>query len=460
MPVVGIDWPRIKQKLGGGTFIYALTDRQASMLLTLSEQLTWPKTFRTADYDWSDKDELDHEIADLQTQLTMPVSLVDLIQYIDEIEDLLRALQSVNNCCTETDWTGGDGYNEPIDENSPNGVPQHLIDSGFAADDDDWDGFMDFQCQVANVIVNNAQSKVVQMEDIFDNAGLVLIGVAALVGLVSIVFSAGTSLLFAGVLASAGAATRLWTALQEGGIDAVPSPEEIELSREALVCAWMEPSNDGVDDRILAYHDAIDAEFNAAEALILKALQPAEWLKALYTGNYTKDEVTTNLAQKMVDQGIGPGTYTCDNCPGQFSCADSVLEDCSFESAGLTNGWLKSPDAYMPTWSTDAVHGTYSVQQGGGSGWPTRYMYQRFTAEGGAYECTFWAKRVAATYATTIEIRRVSNSALIATLVPGQDPNWHERYYTAINLSAGVEYEVRIGNGSYHLIDNLRLYLP
>ena len=312
MPILSISWPDVKAKFDGSTKILALTDRQISLLSTLAEQLTWEKTFRTPDYDWSDKDELDQEVQDLIRWLTMPVDLQEIVGYVDEIEDLLRALQNVSSCCNPEDWTDGDQYTEPIDEDSTNGVPQHFVDAGWATDTNDWDGFQDFQCQVANVLVNDLKAKVTQLEDVFDTAGALIIGLGAIAALIGMIFGSGVTLLVGGILASVGATSRLWERLQSGGADAVPSEEEIELSRDDLVCAWVDDNNDGVDDRIDAWHVAIDDAFNLVESEILKALQPKSILKAMYTGKWSDDVVTKDIAQKMVDAGIEPGTYTCD----------------------------------------------------------------------------------------------------------------------------------------------------
>ena len=314
MPILSISWPTLKSKFDGRTKILALTDRQISMLSTLAEQLTWQKTFRTEDYDWADKDELDAEVQDLIRWLTMGVDLADIIQYVDEIEDLLRLLQSPPGCCQDVDWTEGEEGTEPITENESNGIPAWFVDSGWADDDDDWDGFAEYQCHVANVIVNNLQTKVTSLEDIFDAAGVIVIGVGALIGLIGIIFGGGLSILVGGVLAGAGVAQSLYRSLVIGGPNAAPAPEEIELSRQALVCAWLDSANDGVDDRITALHDTIDDEFNVIEAEILKLLVHRSWLKAFYTGQYDDGTTTTSIAQAMIDQGIEPGTYECD-CP-------------------------------------------------------------------------------------------------------------------------------------------------
>lgn len=312
MPIVSIDWEKIKALYAGDTYLVALTDQHIALLSALSEQLTWEKTFRTEGYDWADKDTLDLEIADLQANLTMPVALTDIIQYIDEIEELLRLLQEQPGCCEQYDYTDGDQYGTPITEDSTNGVPQELVDSGWATDTNDWNGFYDYQCHVAHVLVNNMQSKVVSMEDFFDLAGAVIIGVGAILGLLGIVFSSGTSLLAGGILAATGTGQKIYDRLRDSGESAVPTPEEIQLSREALVCAWIDSAHDGVDDRIDGFYAAIDSEFNLIEAEILKLLMHRSILKALYSGVYKENETGPTIAQKMDDAGIGPGTYTCD----------------------------------------------------------------------------------------------------------------------------------------------------
>ncbi|MGD8327719.1 MAG: hypothetical protein PVF65_12475 [Sphingomonadales bacterium] len=349
MPVVQIDWEAIKTLFADETEIIAVTSRQRALLLSLSEQLHWEKTFRDFGYDFADKDTLDAEISDVQHNLTMPVNLTDLIGYIDEIEDLLRLLQNPSVCCEDVDWTGGDQYTEPVDEGSTNGVPQALVDAGWADDTDDWDGFEDWMCAVGNVLVNNMQSKVVLLEDVFDNAGLLIVGAGALLGLLGIIVSSGVSILVAGILTAAGSAQTLWQKLKDGGTDAVPSPEEIELSREELVCAWLDPANDGIDDRISSFHAAIDSEFSALEATILKLLMHQQMIKALYTGSYVQSTGDDSLAQKMYDAGITPSTYDCD-------CEEPGIFTFDFDSDA--EGWTGPNIAYF------AYNGTLDCLEG------------------------------------------------------------------------------------------------
>lgn len=321
MPIIGVDWQEVKSRLADTTALFALTVRQSAILLSISDQLTWEATWRNNDYDFEDWDTLQKEVADLQAQLAMPVDLSTLIGHVDEIEDLLRMLQSTNDgCCDGHDWTGGDGYTDEIIEDSSNGVPDHLVDSGWATDDDDWEGFEEYMCHVAHVLVNNMGHKVVQLLDVFDDAGTLVIGVGALAGLIALVMGSAATLLVAGILLAAGSATRLWDKLLQGGADVIPDFEEVEAARDALVCAWMDSANDGIDDRITALHDSIDTEFSVVEAEILKLLMPVEWIKAIYTGKWSDGTETIDISQRMVDAGIGPGTYECECSPdiGQY----------------------------------------------------------------------------------------------------------------------------------------------
>jgi hypothetical protein len=342
VPIVAVDWENVKSRLADDTALFALTVRQSAILLSISEQLTWEASFRTNGYDFSDWDTLQSEVADLQAQLAMPVDLSTLIQHVDEIEDLLRLLQSTGDCCEGHDWTGGEGYTVPITEGESNGVPSHLISSGWATDDDDWSGFEEYQCHVAHVLVNNMGHKVVQLLDVFDDAGTLIIGVGAIAGLIALLVGSAATVLVAGILLAAGSASKLWDQLVEGGADIIPDFEEIETARDALVCAWVDPANDGVDSRITALHAAIDTEFSIAEAEILKALMPTEWIRAIYTGQWSDGTTTLDISQRMVDAGIGPGTYTCD-------CSPQLGEYWHYTEfpGGTQDGWVKNGTPIM-----------------------------------------------------------------------------------------------------------------
>jgi hypothetical protein len=332
----------------------------------------------------------------------MPVDLQDIIEYVDEIEDLLRALQNPPTCCDSVDWTDGQGYADVIDEDSANGVPSQLVSSGWATDDNDWDGFMDFQCAVANVLVNNMQTKVVSLEDVFDYAGVIIVGLGAFVSLLGIIFSGGLSVLVGGILAGAGVATGLYRALSDGGPDAVPEATEIELSRQALVCAWLDDANDGLDDRITAFHDAIDAEFNVVEAEILKFLMHRSLITAMYTGKYSDGTTTTNIAQKMVDAGITASTYTCD-C--EFS---PPTPPASYEWIHPPAGsyfWTTNIGSHTESYNETTGELTISVTAGGGD----QLEYGHSFADIGSpaddpFEYAYWFELVSSNVPTRIDI--------------------------------------------------------
>jgi len=296
MPIIQIDWQKIKSKLGDVTALYALTHRQASLLSSLAEQLKWDKTFRVNDYDFSDRDELEADISDLELQLQMPTNLVDIIQYIDEIEDLLRALQGVTSCCDGEDITGGDQYTDPIIDGEGD-VPQNIIDAGYAEDSEDWEGFASYKCMISHLMVLQLEYRLRKLATLADESGDILGGAAAIISVVvtifSIVITGVLTPIALGILASTGTAAILWKAITDAtNLDDLA--DEVDENHDDLACSIY--FSDGSEDAIASLKSKIDDLFTGSSAIILKNLNIDATLKALYSGGYGDQDIADIIA--------------------------------------------------------------------------------------------------------------------------------------------------------------------
>ena len=267
MPIVQLDWNKIKSKLDDDTALFALTLRQASMLLGLSEQLTWQKTFRLDNYDWADKDDLDADVADLQRNLAMPTNLVDIIQYIDEIEDLLRALQFTAGCCNDYDVTDGDEYTDDV-EDGVGDVPANVISAGYATDVSDWAGFDDYKCVISHVTVAQMDIRLRMLAPYVDAAGAVFGGLATVVAIVTTIFTGGLTAMTLGILAASGSVALLYHSLTSGSFLEALAQNVVD-NQEELACA--------------IYHgDGPNGAFSNLTAKINELFSPAEALKTTH----------------------------------------------------------------------------------------------------------------------------------------------------------------------------------
>jgi hypothetical protein len=243
MPVVQIDWTKIKANLDDVTAIYALTHRQAALLLGLSEQLTWQKTFRLDDYDWSDKDLLDADVADLQRNLTMPTNLSDIIQYIDEIEELLRGLQEIGitgqgACC---------GNTAPISEEKtlenddyPTTPPAYWGDEP-VTDSDDWQQLV---CGAAHAYVDLLTNTSDELEHLVTAGALVVGAIAGILALLS-----GAGILLA---VGYGTAATITSGVISGAILGTfgSASDDLEAARDEIVCAITHGDEELLSDAI------------------------------------------------------------------------------------------------------------------------------------------------------------------------------------------------------------------
>jgi hypothetical protein len=309
VPILSIDWPEIKNKLAGDTCLFALTNRQSAILLSLSEQLTWSKTWRVDGYDFSDKDELDAEIADLQAQLAMPVNISTIISLIDEVEDLLRSIDAHSQCCGEVDPFFGDTYTDPVIDGEGS-VPQDIIDAGYADDANDWDGFEDYKCMISHIMIDSMELSLRQFIPLFGSSGEILGGIGSVAAVLGVILTA-TGPIAVGIIGVLGAVGGFMTALLGLGEVATEAlADSIAENHDELVCAIYQA--DGSSAAVDALKDKIDELYSDLNALLLKNMNIEASLKALYAGRYDQE----NIAQNLADSEFDTADYTC-TCTAQ-----------------------------------------------------------------------------------------------------------------------------------------------
>ena len=329
MPIIQIDWERIKGKLDDVTAFYALTHRQASLLSSLAEQLTWKKTFQVNDYDWSDKDTLDAEIADLESNLQMPVNISDIIGYIDEIEDLLRALEQHAGCCDAGDISDGANFTDPVTDGEGD-VPQNIIDAGYAEDAEDWEGFADYKCMVAHVSVDQLEARTCEIATHMDQDSTtyaIIGGIAVLTGIITHIFTAGLSTLTIAILTALGATSLLYKYLLDFEL-MEDLADDVATNHDELACAFY--NSDGVDQAISNLKAKISELFSGPQALVLLNLNITPTVKALYAGRYDQADIAAQLAAAGYD--TADFDCTCDEV-GEYTLVYDFAES-SFNWAG------------------------------------------------------------------------------------------------------------------------------
>lgn len=311
MPIVQIDWTEIKSRLADDTALYALTLRQSALLLALSEQLHWDKTFRAFNYDFADYDTLQGDISDLEANLMSPVDISQLFGYIDDIENLLSDIKGLSGCCPGTyDITAGEQYTDTVEDGVGN-VPQNIVDAGYASSTSDWTGFNNYKCMIANVMVEHMVVVLNQLDDAVDVSGNIIGGIATVIGLISAIFTSGLSLLAAGILSSAGIAAALYDDVSDfGTLGALAT--KVSNNKTKLVCAMMDA--DGNEEALEFLKDGIDANFTVLEAAILKNLNLKAILFSLYAGRYD----ATDIADKLASAGYQTANYSCLCFSGAF----------------------------------------------------------------------------------------------------------------------------------------------
>jgi hypothetical protein len=217
----------------------------------------------------------------------------------------------------------------------------------------------------------------------------------------------------------------------------------IESSREDIVCALINGTS---------LEDAVES---AIDNTIL-------WNGFFQFLDY---ETTTSAIYKGEVDNVGyiPVIWRDDClCDSPWGCENSLLMDCSFESAGSGGHWVDV--GHTPSYPTDAYEGTYCWLMGGtGSGWcASQYTYQELTApQTGNLKLRFYVKRYQGVYTTKLYLDKWNGSSWVEQRQYTYDDgsSWHiSDDNAAVAVSEGDLLRVRICNGAYFKLDRLWLF--
>jgi len=305
MPIVQIDWQSIKEKFGDVTAIYALTHRQASLLLSLSEQLSWEKTFREFGYDFSDKDALDWDIDDLRNNLVSPVDLVDIIQYIDDVESLLQIIAdnmaNEPGCCPD-----GVQYYPTTPIPGFDTVPQPIVDAGYADDVNDLEGYFDYRCMAGHLFLSNVQEKLDRLGPIITGGFLLFNILAGLFTFLTAGIGTAVVVTIAGLAIEASTIITLINSLKDVSSLLPPQwADDLEDCRDNIICAML--FADGAEAVRDAFLEQVEACLGEIPAVVIANLNLDPMIEALWYGQQNGIDV----AQIMADNDINPGDFTC-----------------------------------------------------------------------------------------------------------------------------------------------------
>jgi hypothetical protein len=220
-----------------------------------------------------------------------------LEQLQQDVSDILDVLRKMDPCCDGGDPTDGDQYTDPVTDGEGD-VPQPVIDAGYAEDAEDWEGFDDYKCMVAHLVVDSMEAKLRKIAPLVDDIGWVTGGLVALAAIVSVIWTGGLTFIVGGLIMSVGAVAYLYdTMLSDTGL--LTLADDIQESHDALACAFYKGA--GSQDSVDALKDEIDEIFTPAAALLLKNTGLTIDAKALYAGRYNEIDVAAELASLGYD---------------------------------------------------------------------------------------------------------------------------------------------------------------
>jgi len=311
---IRIDWPRIKEVYPEDELCVTLmTKRASSVLASLLHVLEWKATFDVEGYDYDDWDELQAILSEADYELGEAMPLSQIIPLFDEVEDLLRALNQHAQCCdVNTDPSNGRFYTDSVTDGVGD-VPQNIIDAGYAEDAEDWEGFSDYKCMIANLMIDHLEWSCREILKYIDSTGLIIGGVGTIAALIGSIFASGGLAIVIGILGAVAAAATVHGGilkLLDTGTEALA--DAVNENRDELICAVYQA--DGIDGAIAALKDKIDELFSDTEALVLKNLNIEPSLRGLYAGRYNQIDV----AEQLANQGYETTDFTCNCAYSQY----------------------------------------------------------------------------------------------------------------------------------------------
>lgn len=337
MARIRIDWQRIR--LLPDEDVLVVLDRQAAgVLLSIMHIFEWQALFRVDDYDFADWDYLQEILSSAEEAIGNPLRIADLITQLGIMTAAIESLY----CCPDmaVDITDGDQFSNPIEEQSPNGIPSEIVDAGYATDDDDWDGYLDYKCMVANVAFDELKRKLGDFEQIVQTGGIGVAVIGTIAAIVGTITGIGAIVLIAGVAAGIGTITALYDELLTAGLgffENIAGALESQRSDyiQALYCG------DGPEGSYTDFLAVVDANLDVASRAIVRLMSTNIDLKILYGGRYDQ----TDVAQNLADAGYDVEDYSC-SClePGEF--------DITYRFDSDAQGWVAAgsgPGAYDDT---------------------------------------------------------------------------------------------------------------
>lgn len=288
-------------------------------------------------------------------ELTMECWRMTCLEQLQaDVAAILAIMEIPQSCCDAGDVTDGDQYTDRV-EDSVGDVPQNIIDAGYAEDAADWDGFDDYKCMIAHVIVDQLVGRLNEISPLVSATGGVLGGVAALAGILAVIFGTGGLAIVFGIVAGIGATSLLYQAITDFDlIDGLA--DKVDEHHDKLACSVY--NADGDDAALLALNAEIDNRFTVAEALLLKNMNLGPTLKALYAGRYDQQDI----ADILEAAGYETGDFTCD-----CELIGDDLDFTDFETGTLEFWGQVGGEVYEdPDWSQGGGDFCFMCQHGQG----------------------------------------------------------------------------------------------
>lgn len=359
-----------------------------------------------------------------------------LEQLQQDVSDILFELRN-QDCCNPIDPTDGDQYTDDV-EDGVGDVPQPIIDAGYAEDAADWDGFDDYKCMIAHVVVTSMESKFRKMAPHVDAAAMVAGGIASIAIIISAVWTGGLSLLLAGLISSLGGVALFYDAMISGSALETLA-DKIATNHDELVCAFYE--SDGLSGSLAGLKDKISELFNVVEEVLMDNSGIDIDAKALYAGRY--DQVDT--AEVLFNAGYELDDFTC-TCEWEGEGTYHFPDQTECDRFGKSAGSSITHQFWYGRHCLDFEPGT-----GGG---------ERFLNLDAGNHATYFSWGFTDPY----KLREWKVKIIFWEVPPAEITNWHVKFYASPVGDATIDLLLALDSDDYtknvwHDID-VTPYLP
>lgn len=297
-----VDWQQIKDAWSDEQVILCLNSRSRHLLLSILPVLNWRATYNHDAASAADWDYIQGIVAEAELELGVAVPVSSIIQYIDELEDLLRSIDS-KVCC-----------GSPLFSQMPPGILPNTgtpIQDGIGSPPttygdqpiSTWGDWSAYKCEAAYYMVEEVATRFEDLGALNDAVDAADITEDTIGWIIS-----KLDALFSHVPLAWDLFNYLKNLVWDNLFNFQAAADSIRAAADDIACAIYQ--GDGAEDAAADFETAVKAELSGFGLLVADGFPYRSWANIVYTGVAT--DIEGNQVN-LTDVLTAPGTHTC--CP-------------------------------------------------------------------------------------------------------------------------------------------------